>query len=1264
MDTAASSLRNRKQGTAETTVKTRKEPQSNDTQPNTTDEGFTIVPLIQRAAWMRLDVWPFLLLFGALLAIDLSSKQESSTVLTFAWCASLGAHFVLVVLCQWKILVKVAVGYRRSEPQKIKEWTHGLVRIAHDHGGVGAMREGIVPVRFDSNEGVAMVTFQDQQFRFCVRESDVDVSLWDPKVLSLKDADSPRFRTLRFPTSLPMQFYSNWQGHPSFVSTQKATAAYESNLTVLKIPRITELLSEQLLAPFFLFQVFCVALWSLDEYWYYAMFTLFALLMFESTVAFTRQKSLERLRRAGHKGIDRVWVQRGGPSENAALHWFRIPSRELVPGDVVCLGKRNLQLAVPADILLTKGSAVVDEALLTGESTPQLKHEFDDADSKNLDLQDAQHKESVLFAGTVLLSATAAKAGSQSTPLEGGIVGFVLRTGFETSQGTLLRAMAHSSKNADGIHNWDTFVFIFVLVCIALGAAGWVLHEGWYDDRRNKFRLILHVIIIVTSVIPPELPMELSLALTNSVTDLMRRCNVYCTEHFRIPWAGQVNYCCFDKTGTLTSDEMTLHGVRVLSESEVDDEETQLLTQPDEIPPDALSVMCSCHSLIPIESKAYRYPTIVGDPLEKAVLDFTDFKLYDDSVSGIINGKSITYRIHHRFAFSSHLKRMTVLASSTDEANKLFAFTKGAPETMKSLLSTTSLPETYDKIANYHMHRGRRVLAMGRRRVGKLQDANKLRKEGRSSVEKELEFVGFLVLECPIKPDTRNVILELQKSGHKCVMITGDALPTACEVAHQTAIVGRKSNRAKLYEIRRIRESPVHMHDISLCFGAVPLGVQPDDVLTPLKDLQSLSESIKKKQAALVLSGSTLADICSSACTVKGNDTVASSIKNEKENLLNQEVQNVLKEFVPLVSVFARHAPHHKEAIVAALNGSGMQTLMCGDGTNDVGALKRAHVGISIISDPLIEKKQRSLSDKAASVTKKGKATKIKKGTRESYLRQLAEIQDEIDDVELGDASVAAPFTSRSTSIKCCKDVILQGRCTLVTTLEIYKILGVNCLVNAMVLSRLFLFGAKQGERQMTILGFAVTGLFYFVTRAKSLPTLSKERPPPSVLCAQAIMTMLCQCIVHIGAIHIATTAALSFTDSYDPSLVPDGAFNPNTLNSCTFLLTCLATLNTFAVNYKGRPFMEDLTENTLLFRSLQISYAILAICTLNIFPPLNDLLQLSDLPSVEHGLPDDIGALRDVIAALDFPVFLLCLMLTDTLLVFMIDRYIKRALG
>ena len=319
-------------------------------------------------------------------------------------------------------------------------------------------------------------------------------------------------------------------------------------------------------------------------------------------------------------------------------------------------------------------------------------------------------------------------------------------------------------------------------------------------------------------------------------------------------------------------------------------------------------------------------------------------------------------------------------------------------------------------------------------------------------------------------------------------------------------------------------------------------------------------------------------------------------------------------------------------------------------------------MGISIISAPDLEAKQR---DATAALGKKNKAS-----TLEASLRKLQEAQDELDHVELGDASVASPFTSRAMSIKCCKDVLQQGRCTLVTMLQIYKILGVNCLVNALVLTKLHMHGVKQGDRQLTILGLAVAAMFFFVTRGKPLPTLSPHRPPSSVLCAQALLSIAAQFLVHLAAILIATDAALAFVDPYDPSIIPDGSFNPNVLNTCTFLLTMVATVNTFVVNYKGRPFMEDFHENKLLLRSVQVCHAVLLICALEIFPPLNDLLQLAPFPSTDMGVSTDddwvasvaqAGGLTGLVRSLGFPAFMFLLMTADTAIAYGVEKAIAR---
>jgi magnesium-transporting ATPase (P-type) len=151
----------------------------------------------------------------------------------------------------------------------------------------------------------------------------------------------------------------------------------------------------------------------------------------------------------------------------------------------------------------------------------------------------------------------------------------------------------------------------------------------------------------------------------------------------------------------------------------------------------------------------------------------------------------------------------------------------------------------------------------------------------------------------------------------------------------------------------------------------------------------------------------------------------------------------------------------------------------------------------------------------------------------------------------------------------------------------------------------------------------------------------------------------------------IATEVALSFVDPYDPSMIPDGPFNPNTLNTCTFLMNVLATINSFAVNYRGRPFMEDLRENKLLLRSLQVCYGVLFVCASEIFPPLNDLLQLTEFPNTRlaeditwRKMESDSAMLSNLIGFVEtvgFPVFMSILMVSDTALAFGAEKVILR---
>ena len=271
--------------------------------------------------------------------------------------------------------------------------------------------------------------------------------------------------------------------------------------------------------------------------------------------------------------------------------------------------------------------------------------------------------------------------------------------------------------------------------------------------------------------------------------------------------------------------------------------------------------------------------------------------------------------------------------------------------------------------------------------------------------------------------------------------------------------------------------------------------------------------------------------------------------------------------------VYARVSPKQKEDILIGLNDAGYTTLMCGDGTNDVGALKQADVGVALLNgskedleriaeharvskfkavyekqlqlmqrfnqpqppvpvqiahlyppgpknphyDKAIEREHAKKAAKAAQLglpppeksngvestittpaaqalldgekkdsKKNAQATVQELAGRFSEQMMAAEMDDnEPPTIKLGDASVAAPFTSKLANVMAIPNIIRQGRCTLVATIQMYKILALNCLISAYSLSVLYLDGIKFGDGQVTISGMMMSVCFLSISRAK-----------------------------------------------------------------------------------------------------------------------------------------------------------------------------------
>ena len=448
-----------------------------------------------------------------------------------------------------------------------------------------------------------------------------------------------------------------------------------------------ELFKEHLVAPFFVFQLFCVALWFLDEMWYYSLFTLFMLMVFEATVVIQRLKNLQEFRAMSIKPY-LVNVFRSGK-------WQEIYSDELLPRDILSLERCKDDSPVPADVLLLDGSCIANEAMLSGESTPQLKESIDIRESHEI-FNIQTDKTHVVFGGTKVLQVS--KGCAKLVPPDGGALGMVIRTGFSTEQGKLVRTIIYSTERVTA-NNLEALLFILFLLIFAIIASWYVWTEGSKDDERSQSKLLLHCILIITSVVPPELPMELSLAVNNSLVALSKM-YIFCTEPFRIPFAGRIDVACFDKTGTLTAENLIVEGVAGIDGIHP----SKTLTNPKSLPKETNRILASAHALAVLDDG------IIGDPMEKNTLESIDWILQSSDVI-VPKAKSLSTKIKilRRFQFSSQLKRMSTVSSLSD-SKQLFVAVKGAPETIQEMLS--NVPTGYEEDYKNWARKGKRVLAL------------------------------------------------------------------------------------------------------------------------------------------------------------------------------------------------------------------------------------------------------------------------------------------------------------------------------------------------------------------------------------------------------------------------------------------------------------------------------------------------------------------------------------------------------------------------
>ncbi|KAI8427567.1 hypothetical protein MSG28_002072, partial [Choristoneura fumiferana] len=873
------------------------------------------------------------------------------------------------------------------------------------------------------------------------------------------------------------------------------------------VPEFMELFKERATAPFFVFQVFCVALWCLDKYWYYSIFTLVMLVMFECTLVQQQLRNMSEIRKMGNKPYN-INVYRN-------RRWRQIVSDQLVPGDIVSITRSANENLVPCDIVLLRGSCIVDESMLTGESVPQMKEALENEKNpqQNLD-PEGDGKLHMLYGGTKIVQhSSPSKSGSAGLKApDNGCIGYVIRTGFNTSQGKLLRTILFGVKRVTA-NNLETFGFILFLLIFAIAAAAYVWVKGCEDPERNRYKLFLECTLILTSVVPPELPIELSLAVNTSLLSLSKLA-VFCTEPFRIPFAGKVEICCFDKTGTLTSDNLVVEGVAGIGQHK----DATVIPLSD-APMETIQVLASCHSLVQLDDG------IVGDPLEKATLKAAEWNLTKGDAIVPKKGKSPGLKIVHRNHFASALKRMSVIAGyQVNERGFIethyISSVKGAPETIKSMLK--EVPSHYDHVYLTLSRRGARVLALGYRNLGKLSSQD-IRDLSREDIESDLTFVGFVIISCPLKTDSKKAIAEIVHASHSVVMITGDNPLTACHVA-------KELNFTQNAEVLILTKDSDKWGWKSI----------DEEVFLPVEPFKTSKQLTSKF------------DLC---------------ITGEGLTYLNENHHKFMIELMPHIKVFARFAPKQKEFVVVTLKALGYSTLMCGDGTNDVGALKHADVGVAILANAPERLRERTVApepEPPRRPTARGDPRADARAEAAARLRRAMKKLEEEDQPQL----------------------VRLGRCTLVTTLQMFKILALNALILAYSQSVLYLDGIKFSDTQATLQSLLLASCFLFISRSKPLKHLSKQRPLPNIFNVYTIMTVLTQFAVHFLCLVYLVREATERSPG-----------------STVYIISMALQISTFAINY--RP---------LLYSIVVSGGAVLALAA-GILPDLSNMFEIVYFP-------------------------------------------------
>ncbi|MEK4565386.1 calcium-translocating P-type ATPase, SERCA-type [Alkalihalobacillus sp. FSL R5-0424] len=485
------------------------------------------------------------------------------------------------------------------------------------------------------------------------------------------------------------------------------------------------------------------------------------------------EKSLDALKELS---APQMTVKRDG-------EWIKIPSAEVVPGDVVRIESGD---RIGADIrLLHTNELRVDEASLTGESVPVHK-KSQSLDSDELEIGD---QENMLFMGTMIT--------------QGNGQGIVVSTGMKTEMG----------KIAHLLQTTETLVTPLqlrleqlgkMLIAVALLLTALVVVIGLLQGHELN-TMFLSGVSLAVAAIPEGLPAIVTVALALGVQRMIKRKGIV-RKLPAVETLGCASVICSDKTGTLTQNKMTVTklwsggrywdvtGTGYEPSGEFLENGKHVLPEQNRELAQLLSFgLLASHADIVERKEEKRFKKsqteyiLDGDPTEGALVVAAKKAGYSRE------GLTKQYQVIHEFPFDSTRKMMSVIVR--DRSGKRILITKGAPDVISSRTSLILKRDRSERMsAKGKQELEEAVATMAGEALRTIAIAFRVLDphemiQTAEQTEKELTFIGIQAMIDPPRPEVKDSIAECREAGIRTVMITGDHKITASAIARQLNIL-------------------------------------------------------------------------------------------------------------------------------------------------------------------------------------------------------------------------------------------------------------------------------------------------------------------------------------------------------------------------------------------------------------------------------------------------------------------------------------------